>query len=583
MSSFGGIYPSPPGSDEYKLPNGEPYHWEPFRAGAPGPLPWLPVLNFPVERGEPIVEEFEKVRPIIHRHLQEHRIEWSDITVLHRRPDDDINYRTKFGSDLTLLVTAKFRFDNTWRDAINDIRETLRRNYVAELKVEFLDGKALKPQPIFPIDASDPIVPAWEQIRPEIHGALVKCPWTCIDVVRKGKETAAGFQSPITIIVTVPVDNYNLYLDEHEKLKAVCTNHGFPEVDVQIRHSPGPLWADTAISTTASPTAATAKPELTAQGLPDGSYNKLVKMGVSMGPSGSFEYPNGTFGGYLELLDPNSGISRGIYGLTCYHVIEPAIPAERQEFYRKKGIMPKDTITQNLTMTQPGHKDHLRNVLDLERRLVASNHPKVRSERESVEAAWHNHGKLGTVLCGSGLRRLIRDHRLDWALIKVYRERIGDNLLPDSREDWPGGSMGDRIIHEEIRESLAGKHLDAIGKLLNEDVVYKKGKSTGCRIGRFSHIKSDVRVDDEDFISTEYVFIGTEKDKSFSQGGDSGSMVFSLSGAWLGIVWGGNPFAGLTGNSYVTDSQRLVEDIERSTGCRVRMPLQRSIDDPSTA
>lgn len=45
-------------------------------------------------------------------------------------------------------------------------------------------------------------------------------------------------------------------------------------------------------------------------------------MGASIGLKG-YDKESGTLGGYLILQDPSTG-ERGVFGLTCWHVVRPA-------------------------------------------------------------------------------------------------------------------------------------------------------------------------------------------------------------------------------------------------------------------
>ncbi|KZF25175.1 hypothetical protein L228DRAFT_280431 [Xylona heveae TC161] len=549
---------SPKSTDETALLNGESFHWEPFRAGAPGPLPWLPVRILPIVKGDQrIINGWELVRPLIGPVLRDWKIDYRSFTILRRRPYENATFQHKFESDITLVVSAKFQFDDSWKNAISEIRAILRSNDLAEVVVEFIDPCTAPSKNFLPIMEDDPIVSVWEGMRLDVRKALETCPWTSINVVRKEKMDVSEDKYPVTIVVIVPVDDHRLFVEEYEKLKAICRRYGFRDMEVQILHGPGPLWPGRTVEPILSSDAFVNRLASALEIPRPDTYSRRVAMGVSMGPRGSADIRNGSFGGYVELIDPKSGKSHGIFGLTCYHVIEPAIPKERQAVYAEQGIDPSDSLGRSLVLEQPGFKDHSKYMQTYKDDDV---------EKERMKVFWDNHKTLGTVFCGSGLRRKLGDHIMNWALVAAEKDRIGDNSLPSGPDNWAFESTE----HLEARSIFAGKCLSTVGKLLDEEFVFKKGKASGCQVGLRTAIKSEVRIPG-DRESTEHAFVGLAR-SAFGEDGDAGSMVFSKSGQWLGLFWGGDPYGSLSGTSFVTDSRCIIEDIERVTGCQVRLP-----------
>lgn len=83
-------------------------------------------------------------------------------------------------------------------------------------------------------------------------------------------------------------------------------NEGLGEVAVEIIRST--IWRATEV-------------DLTSAIFPDHAWETRVKLGASIGVHNS-DYGGSTFGGFVELLDSEKN-KWHVFGLTCYHAVEP--------------------------------------------------------------------------------------------------------------------------------------------------------------------------------------------------------------------------------------------------------------------
>ena len=162
-------------------------------------------------------------------------------------------------------------------------------------------------------------------------------------------------------------------------------------------------------------------------------------------------------------------------------------------------------------------------------------------------------------------------------MILVNSSRIGENLLPD-QDAWSG------YIKDFIPEPhICGSIMKRIASAKDFDsLAYKVGARTGGTVGRFNHIRSVVWAGrDKDLglePSREYVFVqegGEGPCRPFGKKGDSGSMVFSEWGDWIGLIWGGPKDEGNDDDIvYVTDAQPLLDQMHEQLGknWRFRLP-----------
>jgi hypothetical protein len=98
-------------------------------------------------------------------------------------------------------------------------------------------------------------------------------------------------------------------------------------------------------------------------------------------------------------------------------------------------------------------------------------------------------------------------------------------------------------------------------------VVFKRGRTTGLTIGKFSSINPRVNLDGK--ICSAWQVVG-QRGKPFCRKGDPGSFVIDSVGRWCALLFA-SPY-GDTGDAYVLPVHTLIEDIESMTGGKVSLP-----------
>jgi Peptidase family S64 len=165
---------------------------------------------------------------------------------------------------------------------------------------------------------------------------------------------------------------------------------------------------------------------------------------------------------------------------------------------------------------------------------------------------------LGMVYASSGYAFSRHDHRLDWVVVQVYRDR-----LPRFRRNKVQDCSGPQLDSRPILDSM---------KPQKNALVYKQGFATGVTAGVVNPIQSYVATysaDGERFVTPEWCII-PEDSNSFAAAGDSGSLVLERNSAHvMGMVFGGHINGG---PAYFTSITAIVTDIERVTGLKTKLP-----------
>lgn len=201
-----------------------------------------------------------------------------------------------------------------------------------------------------------------------------------------------------------------------------------------------------------------------------------------------------------------------------------------------------------------------KHVKEVQARLAALQHQYDEKKR------FFDEGKhiLGRPWMSSGFkRRTIDNGRLDWALINFEdNRRIGSNQIPPASQ-WPDP---DRAPLE------SGNILNGIAPIKDPQArttVFKVGARTGPTRGKYSHIKPDVRMPDDDRLgmpdSSEHSFVYSgSQEQLFGIRGDSGAFVFTLDGKLIGVLFGGPVSETLKPGlvTYVTGAEELLKDIQ---------------------
>jgi hypothetical protein len=213
----------------------------------------------------------------------------------------------------------------------------------------------------------------------------------------------------------------------------------------------------------------------------------------------------GSFGGYLRRTANND-----VFGLTCGHVAY--------------GNQPRDYKESDIDLYRPA-PSHIH-----EEKNGASQTELARLEELDQKLP------IGKIICGEISVNGPESPTMDWALIKLEKEHIGDN----------------NMIRNSHRLKTFHKTLQVCDI---SDRVWKHGHSTGFTMGSENGEKSDICLS-EGIISRERTIIG-----NFSAPGDSGSWVANEEGV-CGIVIGGNQDNDL---SFISDFRIVLNRINEKT------------------
>jgi hypothetical protein len=194
-----------------------------------------------------------------------------------------------------------------------------------------------------------------------------------------------------------------------------------------------------------------------------------------------------------------------------------------------------------------------------------------------------NKQALGSVYCASGFAKRTKNNgRLDWGLVlPLDATRVGKNTLP-SLQDWVEKYPGEWLQYPEKFETGLGQPPQAgLRGLQHGDVVYKVGATTRLTIGKFSHVKSDVKISHDKHMpgprmSEEFAFISSamskEGDARFASHGDSGSVVWDKEGQAVGLLFRGQTPQQVNKGvlAYVTPLEDVIADIKDRSGGKIK-------------
>ncbi len=526
------------------------------RIGGPRPLLFLPLISDHPERnlslgGRPFDRRL--FQPIMIDKLRQYNVTWSFCDFVHRRPTPD----QLTSEDLTLLIVSER--SQGWIPALENIREFYVSVGFNDLQVEFIEPFLYNGPTISRVPSDDRLEAAWsKEILPSIQQRLKHSRWLSIGLVRRGFGPDPS-EHPVTVSITIsaePVDD-----DWPEKVADVnniCSKASHIDMEVDVGHG------------SSSRAVITGTPD---EGeIPSSSYDRQLGMGRSMSTE---EGPPGTFGGVVELF--KAGQSRGIYGLTCHHVVGGDRGHDVNE--RPQEVMGRRVIA-------PAVDHHKRSTASYEAAIAEADDSDRASGRlaQAQAAMTHNnsafnaHGPLGTVKACSGEGPDIyfpnTIARKDWALLALDPARQPPvNQLPVGDEVPPGYRLKLRPAHPQAH--LQGS---ATWKILGRDdeyTVFLMGQKTGFTMVDRNDYVTAFKYPHEEKLegfagSTEMAFF--RKRVPFAERGDSGGFLFNVRGTWLGMlfarVWRADYSVG-----FLESSEYIIEDIKRETGSDdVRLP-----------
>lgn len=305
----------------------------------------------------------------------------------------------------------------------------------------------------YPIESREPIVSAWESLRPEIVSLLRGKDWLSLSVVRRGKPRGPR---PPTVVLTISKSSKDDWVAVREDIVRGLDLRDLNYVAVEILRD-DKMFGD-------------GGGEYDGRLLLDNEdFAAQVTMGRSIGPTGSSKHPS-TFGGFVKTKNKDGEWLE--LGLTCFHRVAPA--GSNHHAWQDTGIYPDDERN-DLHMDSPslgdieeserawqlrvddGEKPEYKDVerwLEFvtpnEKEKFLSARAVVSSYRGKMQVSQEFRDKmdLGKVFAGSGLRLTDGEglRALDWALIDVSKSRnfgVGNNVSLSS----PYSSLG-KLLRE---------------------------------------------------------------------------------------------------------------------------------------
>ncbi|KAL9016675.1 MAG: hypothetical protein Q9185_006002 [Variospora sp. 1 TL-2023] len=534
--------------------------------------------------GHPKVEQWTSCRVEARSILDEAGLEWQSVGIF---MEIDAAGRSR---PMMLIEVEDDRHAEIWKPTTISICQMLFVNGCLDLAVVI---SAPRPPPCFcfAISSAHHLVRTWPlRFRvPFLESLGSSTDWETVGVFEYGpsfKETTP------TVVVTVPSIHEQDYVSLERRLKSRLNQLNAPFLDVKI------LQGQMSVSNvnTPSPT----------HGYPRQTYTPQVPMGYSIGvePKGS-----GTMGGYVRVTRPDGttqwkekwdiqGIKLGQYPPDYSSVYSPSAQDHAKE------------IEELVTSTQEIRDkiDKTSSYLQTKRSIGAASvyveegynnllaRKQLHDDRLALcRSITQTQTRFGKVIAASGYRKSGKQ-RLDWALILVDDDRIGENKFPKP----------DELPHFDLEGLSKPKEFAADSLALPILEFFKIGRTTALTTGVYNDIDMDVQVDlpvnnmterrrqeraqrdaaalkgmtQEDRekayaapfkVKTEEHCIVTashDRERAFSRPGDSGSWVFSGTGRLVGMIWGQNS----NGATVFTPIDLIFKDIEFMTGgCKVAL------------
>ncbi|KAI9861240.1 MAG: hypothetical protein M1813_005413 [Trichoglossum hirsutum] len=409
----------------------------------------------------------------------------------------------------------------------------------------------------FPIARDDPIVAIWDSsLRNKVLMLInTNTDWCALDVVRRGYLQFAE-ENPVVVLITVRNDaSVPEWRRLVREIKKCCIDERCLDVIVQAQE--GHVFRGVG--------AWVSRP-----------YEQRPLIGSSICIAGSSD--SGTIGGYLELR--KEGEQPITVGVTCHHVIVSGSAVLSRVSPNSTNPIsichPSATDCQENEETARSdieqHENKIRDIKSkvgvglassAEIRSLPKKETALTAEKALFSTTQPFNTHLGYVFASSGFRRKQQEPAkdgcsIDWALVRVHQDRLGDNKFPEGVFRWTNRPTIPYITDTTVMD---------IG-----DRAVKWGRTTGHTAGTFNSIKSDVHLPDSDGPSREWCFIGRNWG-DFGGLGDSGSFVLSKDGDLGGLLFGGSQRGlGEFVLSYVTPITEVFSDIEKQLGYSVHLP-----------
>ncbi|KAL8788620.1 MAG: hypothetical protein Q9195_007215 [Heterodermia aff. obscurata] len=567
---------------------------EKYRVGIPG----LRLLPLETSEDPPLAtySKYHEFLPLIREALERRQVQY-------RKDDVVLCYRTLPGEtpsdeDVTILVHASWTREEdgeSWYQAADEIRSILLRSWATRaVTVELIDWRLSAPRIMSVVENNHPIIGAWPVVNPLVHEIISEYPnleegWRSIDVIRIGLKPGDDPQSapilPVTISVTVDwsLDRKD-WVAAERRIEDLLDHSQLQDVKIEFEH--GDVEPQGFPECYPTRTGATYEIHI-------GDYPELVPMGAPFSAEKYHECLDskrmvqpgiGTIGGYLESRNsrlcmqekdvkagdepeteeadvPEDSLLRAVDvdGLGPDRSSEAQItyeyPSRRVHNYTLKYI--EDKIDDRLEIQAKSH-GNTETILEMQEEI-----DELRAERANkcffFDEGKHKLGRLW--LCTGYKQRSSLNGRVDVALIDMAPDRIGKNLIA-SESAWkpPFTAPPKRYCGRQLADIASCKAGTDLGR------VYKVGARTGATTGRFSKIRSDVKIGWDSKVgmgmSREYCFVPEPaSEATFQDSGDSGSFVFTSTRSWPGQTWGGATKAkvGEQKLAYITDAQDIID------------------------
>lgn len=274
---------------------------EDFRAGGPF-LCTVPAIGTPLSSDHPLQRQWPELCPKFVEILSKYRIQNSTMDPCLRTSETNEDE----GPIETVLICAhRTERDDSWKNTCKDVLSILWSSGFDNVSVELIDERANIEKITSPVMPKDSIYSKWDDISRKICDLLGLEGWLSLECFRRGTSQDPQESHP-TVLLTVPRDTTKEWKSKRDEISMLLDNEGLGEVAVEIIRSM--IWRATEV-------------DLTSVVLPDHAWETRVKLGASIGVHNS-DYGGSTFGGFVELLDSEKNIWR-VFGLTCYHAVEP--------------------------------------------------------------------------------------------------------------------------------------------------------------------------------------------------------------------------------------------------------------------
>ncbi|KAK6502622.1 hypothetical protein TWF506_003202 [Arthrobotrys conoides] len=305
----------------------------------------------------------------------------------------------------------------------------------------------------------------------------------------------------------------------------------------------------------------------------------------------------GTVGGYFEAE------SGDLYGLTCHHVLlptknrralddddesRPRLPLKKgyPEYLDSIGIHHAAFRPENGTIevVQPPSQDHAETLRGLQVFIKRSEEGledirtkyrmadtllpsskttmwerRIEEANGQLEVISSYNRAFGVVVASSGYKVDPKtQHSIDWALFKIPSDRPVWNMLRlVEGKNRPG--VWDSLSTDQV--SLGG-----VADPTEGEEVFKFGGTTGATFGVVNGVKDSVNLRENLRETREWCVLG-RNGRTFSDAGDSGSLVFNQQFQVIGIITAGCDYSGRL--TYITPIKLVLLDIQQSTGLRL--------------